>query len=738
MRTLALLIVAILLTACSSLPEPVAAPLGPAHAALVLAAQRAMDRGDPAAKEHVARILAAYPESVDGRRFAQNLRIAAGEGWRVYEEATAAHLAAPTDAALTYLYARSIPDRELQRDLFKQAISLDPSLYWGWFGLAVAALELGDAGTTVAAARGALQVRPDEPAAMLVLASGLERTGERVAAEELYVRLLATEGQSFGPLVAAARRTQQSGHSGAALAAVLGALDHSPGVPVLMGLAWSLLDAGRIPDGEVRRALQATKGDASGTSLLLRARCLSLLGDASGALRALNAARGTEVGGFVNHDEWFTVAIAAADYRQAARILLAARPALLLESAVNSRAPYDDRLDAALVAASRSPHEADLLAELSRALGGCGFTAAAADIAARAVSLRQTNPDLQFLLADALAWQTFQRDLRRIFERAREGGRSGDYVSSFDEVRADISQCSIRRLGRDLLEGVAVASYPFVGSVIRTDSQGSPPEWMERGTLLVVGQRTGTPVTAVFTRLVGHMGHLLEDDVEYDLAIGRGSDFSMEHGVLGAIAGFTLPGWIVIDLDVTDGSAARIRRAAARVRPADLWPALDEETRRSTWFPGGVRERLAARIRDRGNGRLESDVLSATLAHECGHAVDADQYIPFMTSLPRVFLKFARHGFSVSQVEIGLERTAEIWSLRTAPDIRVALTNTLIFLPHARSAPPHSVAYHGIVAELIERIDRHPADYPSIDRDFNILQQLDRLTDEELRRLTSR
>ena len=117
-----------------------------------------------------------------------------------------------------------------------------------------------------------------------------------------------------------------------------------------------------------------------------------------------------------------------------------------------------------------------------------------------------------------------------------------------------------------------------------------------------------------------------------------------------------------------------------------------------------MRGRLAAKIGDPGNGKLESGVLMATLAHERGHAVDADRYVPFAANLPRVLLEFARHGFSPSKVEIALERTAEMWSLRTAPDIRVAFANTLVFLPHARSAPPHSMAYHGIVEDLIANI----------------------------------
>jgi hypothetical protein len=48
------------------------------------------------------------------------------------------------------------------------------------------------------------------------------------------------------------------------------------------------------------------------------------------------------------------------------------------------------------------------------------------------------------------------------------------------------------------------------------------------------------------------------------------------------------------------------------------------------------------------------------------------------------------------------------------------------------------VAYHGILRDLVGEIDAHPRDYPSINRDYNILQQLDRLSDEELSRVIDR
>jgi tetratricopeptide (TPR) repeat protein len=545
--------------------------------------------------------------------------------------------------------------------------------------------------------------------------------------------VLGQPDQRLGPLLAAANRAERIGRAAEALGPILDALADGPDAPGLLGKAWSLLDLPGHAEAEVRRALALARAGRSAVALLLRARCHRLLGEPGPALADLNAAATTEVGGFIPRDEWFGVAVSAGAYRQAEEILAAGRPAGRLPSPRNSRAPGEERLSAALLAADRGPQSAKALAELAGALSLAGFHAPASNCAARALALRPSDQGLQELLAKALAWETFLEDARLIFARLLEKARQGGAGASLSEVRELLARASVRRLTVDVVSAVPEQSYPFVGSVLRTDAAGSPAMWAERGTLLVVGQRTGAPVAAVTMRLVARFDGLLDGDVEYDLALCRGASVSMGDAGLGAIAGFTLPGWIVIDLDVIDRTAARIRRESAAARRVDPWPATDGGKRRSLWFPGGVRERLSARI-----GDPDDAVLLATLAHERGHAVDAARFVPFLPNLPAALLAFAGHGFSPDNVEVGLERTAEIWALRHAPDTRAALENTLLFLPYEQSAPPHSRAYYGIVEDLVVEIDTNPSDYPSVDPRFNILQQLDRLSDEELSRAIDR
>ena len=52
--------------------------------------------------------------------------------------------------------------------------------------------------------------------------------------------------------------------------------------------------------------------------------------------------------------------------------------------------------------------------------------------------------------------------------------------------------------------------------------------------------------------------------------------------------------------------------------------------------------------------------------------------------------------------------------------------------------PPHSIGYHDMLAALVKRIAAEPEKYPDIRQDGVIVQQLDRLSDEQLRALGKR
>jgi hypothetical protein len=235
-------------------------------------------------------------------------------------------------------------------------------------------------------------------------------------------------------------------------------------------------------------------------------------------------------------------------------------------------------------------------------------------------------------------------------------------------------------------------------------------------------------------RVVGHWRDLRVEGAGYELIVGDGRLFPTWFEFDGGnIAGFAMPGRVVLDLDSLNLSEEAMVRRAAAAQDRPLWPAADSERRSSLWFPNGVRARLAARYAgrsDAGAGAFET-----ALRHEEGHVIDGAHYTPFSHHIPELLYQLVRHGFRPSAIEVTLEENAERHALATSAWPAAALYSTTSFLPWRQSAPPHSIAYHRIVEEIVKEIDAHPARYPSIDRGYNILQQLDRLTDAEMRRL---
>ncbi|MEN8152358.1 MAG: hypothetical protein ABFS86_21245, partial [Planctomycetota bacterium] len=367
----------------------------------------------------------------------------------------------------------------------------------------------------------------------------------------------------------------------------------------------------------------------------------------------------------------------------------------------------------------------------ARTLSANGFAREATHAANRALTLDPANPDWQALAADLAAWERFLIDVRNAVRRSYWREKTRQRRVDLDEFLKGLAAASMRRLGRDVVSAIPVDDWPFVGSVARTDFEGAPTDWAEHGVFFVIGQRNGGPVQGTMMRIVGHWEDREVDGVPYELLVGDGRLFRTYFEFDGGdIAGFAMPGRVVLDLDSLNGSEAAVRRWAKAAGDRPLWPAADEERRRSLWFPNGVRERLAARYVAGGGAGA---AFETALRHEEGHVLDGAEYTPISHHVPEIFVQALRHGFSPSAIEVTLEANAESNALRTSAYPNAALFGTTSFLPRKRGGPPHSIAYFGLLEEIVEEIDEHPARYPSIDRAYNILQQLDRLTAEELR-----
>jgi len=738
MMRASLLILVLLAGACATASATGPRSLTGAERDRLRLVKRAVLSGDPRADLLVGELLSRDPRSVDALRLRQILRFGRGEDWQVYEEARARHEAHPGDPVAAYLLARVIPDRGRQAEMLREVVRDAPDFYFARLGLAVVALERRDAGEALVASAAAVRLRPSSSDARLVRARALYRADRRKEAEEMFRLLLAGEPGHRGALEAAAF-LRRDGRPDEALDVLLRALSVEPARARFLLAVARLLDLGAGTGRAVDRASEAAwadrgNGRTGAAAHVLRARVFERRGRPASALASLTEAIAAVASARGLRDDRLSLAVRASDYAVAAEVLGEGIDPPVLGLLDGSPPPATEALTRAFSAASGRPADADVMAGLARALSAAGYGDLASIAAARAASRAPERADLQILLSDLVAWERFLADVRAAFGRGYLGHGRSESVRGLDRVLARLSDLSRRRLGKDVLAGLDRLSYPLVGVVARSDRCTAAAEWERRGTLLVLGRRAGGPPEAVMVRVVARTRAVRPDGKEYDVTLGEGASQKSWLEAEGAnIAGFALPDWVFLNLDVVNRWEEGIARRAERAVERPLWPAPDEERRLSLWFPNGVRDRLAKRYLE--GGECGRGSLVSSLVHEEGHVLDVERYYPLAANFPRVLFEVVRHGFSAAAMEARLEQVAETHSLRTSPFPRAALQNTLSFLPDAGSAPPHSVGYHEIAEDLIRELDASPDRYPSIDRRYNLLQQLDRLADEELRLL---
>jgi hypothetical protein len=162
-----------------------------------------------------------------------------------------------------------------------------------------------------------------------------------------------------------------------------------------------------------------------------------------------------------------------------------------------------------------------------------------------------------------------------------------------------------------------------------------------------------------------------------------------------------------------------------------LWRPSDPDDRSCLDWPGDVLARLGASL-PADSREIRLDVV---VRHEEGHLLDAERYLPIHAHPFRGIGLAVSAGFSAREVQGRLEGDAQLVALATAREPRAALHGLIALGGRRDGAPPHSLGYHDALAEMVEEIVDHPDRFPRIDREANVLQQLDRLTDDEIREL---
>ncbi|MEN8150737.1 MAG: hypothetical protein ABFS86_13015, partial [Planctomycetota bacterium] len=247
------LAILLVVAGCRSLPGPSPNPL-PADEAVWVAR---VEAAPPDTANLVESFAAEYPGSVDAARYRQMLRIASGEAWQVHEEARATWEAAPDDPDLLYLYARTIPDREIQRELFRQAVDLDPSHFHANLAMAVVALERRDAEDAAFWAQRAFLIRIDSIRANLVHARALAAGGKREEAHAVLASLIRKAPGNASAASAFVDLALQEGAEVEAMERIVACLAARGYDAGLAGRARSLVESGAVTAAKTSRHLSA-------------------------------------------------------------------------------------------------------------------------------------------------------------------------------------------------------------------------------------------------------------------------------------------------------------------------------------------------------------------------------------------------------------------------------------------------------------------------------------------------
>jgi len=320
--------------------------------------------------------------------------------------------------------------------------------------------------------------------------------------------------------------------------------------------------------------------------------------------------------------------------------------------------------------------------------------------------------------------------------RYRHYALSGE-SESFDEfvswVRSEFEQATGEKLG----PAAVPQSYAFIGKIIDATLQSDDPlvlRCAKDGVLLLLGQRSGGPPEALAAeiarreaaRAVKSRGRTARREAVW---LGRRYVRGYQEWIGGGdLAGLALEGLVLIDREETARWEGDVKRRRLRLA-AEAEGLLAEEALRDTPVtsvrdPGGVGTKLLL------SGPL--DFAEEVLVHENAHLIDAARHLP-ITHHPfrNLFLALGR-GFSREAILGYLERNAQLTAIAEGPQPRAGLATCCLAL---NGGGAHSRGYTEIVEGMVSEIHERPDDFPAIDTSRVIVQQLHRLTEDEVREL---
>ena len=259
-------------------------------------------------------------------------------------------------------------------------------------------------------------------------------------------------------------------------------------------------------------------------------------------------------------------------------------------------------------------------------------------------------------------------------------------------------------------------------------------EFARYGLLLLLGRRNDGPPEALIAEIsrrdalgpIESRGTTVVREAVWTRA--RHLSGYLEWAGQGDVAGLALMRFLVIDEDAIarwEGDIRRVRKRLAPYRARILGQeAVRADDPASIEDPAGVAERL----------KLVGDLAVAeeVRIHEEAHLVDAALHLPIGDHLFRNLGLAISSGFSPQNVLAFFERNAQLTAIADGPAPRSALATCCATLG---GRGPHAQGYAEIIEGMVRAIAKAPQDYPEIDTERVIVQQLHRLPAAKVRAL---
>jgi tetratricopeptide (TPR) repeat protein len=685
--------------------------------------------------------LAVQPAYLDAHRLLGDALLHTSADWWLHETYAKRLARYPKDADSYYLLARVEPDADQQLALYQGALARDPRHAYARLGLALSLARKGDMTSALAETRRSAETAPWLGLPWLYLGGEALRRGEPVAAAHYYAEARDRASDDARSWLGIAQSSDDLGQLAEASRAALHALRLAPAQFATSEPAVDVVVRGGVP-GDLAAAIDVVSdaeqsGAPKGPICALRGKLLLARGDVGAAESAFaDAIRGGVSAAELAHP----LRIARVLGGRVKDAVIGNLGSLPREAFAkeNLYAPRWERLRRA--ALSLDANDARSLLGMSEAMASVGWLAESRIVLARA---RAIAPDDRVIAARAAAedaFAVFVQELGAVGRQVGEHSPSGT-TSTAQEVLDRVAEVSRKRLGRDITRGAVVRSYAMLGEFAASVASTGEFEttFGSHGLVCLIGARSGEPAELLIGRAVLVRGSVKEPCrgadtmVDFDEVWLESEGLPRDvAGLRRGLAGVTLDRLVFLQLDVI----RRTPRSPVEGVPFVLRQAKTVAELRSLDTPSDVAGRMEARLAARGV--LDDAILDTVRRHELVHVADAMRLLPISDHLPTVLWFGLSHGFDGEATEKALESRAQTLSIQDVREPMASLAGLLAFLPGGGGDTVHAAGYRETAQRAVDLIIEDPRSFPSIDLRYNVLQQMDLLTDGEIRELSRR